>query len=316
MFRAKRRSDRTEVAVKVPVNLDAPTGKSFVREIASWQPLRHINIVRLYDLNILPIPYLEMELCQRSLDELPKPLGVEQASSLMFHIAEGVKHAHSQGIIHRDLKPQNILLQGEVPKISDWGLSKVVAITTSSTTHGFSPLYASPEQLAPQKFGKPDHRTDIYQLGSILYELATGELPFKGDNITELMAQVISVEPTEISVLNPATGAIKPIVMKCLRKEMKERYQSVAEMQRDLAEYLKLEYKESLSKSRGDIKRSGYYCAELCLVHLKLGDLGDALKYAMDSSHYASEEVKAELADLIGELEYRSKKALASLKNW
>ena len=307
VFRVKRRNDGQEVAVKVPLNLDPATGKSFIREITSWQRLKHMNIVRLNDLNILPIPYLEMELCQKSLHELPKPLVAESAASMMFHVAEGLKYAHSQGIIHRDLKPQNILLLGEVPKISDWGLSKVVAETKSTAVQSFSPLYAAPEQLSPQKFGKPDHRTDIYQLGTIFYELATGELPFKGDNITELMGQIINTEPTKTSVRNPATNEVEPIIMKCLQKEMKERYQSVAEMQRDLAEYLKVEFRDSLSKSHGDMKRSGYYCAELCLVHLRVGDLGEALKYAVDLNNYASEEVKTDLAAIISELEFRSK---------
>ena len=307
VFQAKRRSDGTQVAVKVPLHLDASTGRSFVREITSWQRLKHMNIVGLYDLNILPIPYLEIELCQRSLQELPKPLVAERAASLIFHAAEGLKNAHSQGIIHRDLKPQNILLLGEVPKISDWGLSKVVSESKSSGVHSFSPLYATPEQLSSKEFGKPDHRTDIYQLGTVFYELATGELPFKGDSFTEIMAQIINDQPAKISVLNPATRAIEPIVMKCLQKEMKERYQSVAEMQRDLAAYLKVEFKDSLSKSQGDMKRSGYYCAELCLVHLRVGELGEALKCALDLTHYASEQMKADIADLISELEFRSK---------
>jgi len=312
VFRAKRRADGTEVAVKVPLTLDASTGKSFVREITSWQQLRHLNIVRLYDLNILPVPYLEMELCQRSLNELPKPIDTQQAACMLFHIGEGMRYAHSKGIIHRDLKPQNILLQGEVPKVTDWGLSKIAAESASSTHSAFSPLFAAPEQLLPQNFGKPDKRTDIYQLGTVFYQLATGELPFKGDNFTELMAQITSVEPKKPAEVNPSTKEVEPIIMKCLRKEMKERYQSVADMQKDLAEYLKVEFKDSLSKSKGDMRRSGYYCAELCFIHLTRGDLGEALKYAVDLKHYASNDVKADLDSITGEIEHRLKERMGT----
>lgn len=238
VFRARRKADGVEVAVKVPSNFDASTGKSFIAEVYAWQMLRHHNIVRILDFNILPIPYLEMELCQRSLNELPKPVDVKRAVALVFQIAEGIRCAHSQNIVHRDLKPQNILLMGDIPKISDWGLSKVVAESRVSKVYRFSPLYAAPEQFAPQRFGNPDHRTDIYQLGAIFYEVLTGEPPFRSDNIVELMGQIVNSEPVTPSAHSPSVGAVEHIAMKCLRKEMNERYQSIANMQTDLADHL------------------------------------------------------------------------------
>ena len=310
VFRAKRKSDGKEVAVKVPISLDSSTGKSFVREISAWQRLSHRNIVKLYDMNVLPTPYLEMELCQKRLDEMPKPLDVKEAAGIVFHLAEGLKHAHSNGTVHRDLKPQNILLQSDVPKIADWGLSKISAESTSSTRSTFSPVYAAPEQLASQQFGKPDHRTDIYQMGVIFYELVTGEMPSKADNITELMAQIINQEPPRPSAVNPEAAAVEPMIMKCLRKEMRDRYQSVDELQKDLAEYLEMEYKDSLKKSQGDMRRSGYYCAELFLLHVTRGDLAEALKYAADLDHYAGEGSKSDLDSLIAEFQQRSKDGL------
>ncbi|MFC2027094.1 serine/threonine protein kinase [Chloroflexota bacterium] len=310
VFRAKRKADGTEVAVKVPGRMDAKTGKSFVSEITSWRRLQHRNIATLYDFNILPIPYLEMEHCQRSLGELPKPLEPEQAANLVFHIAEGLKYAHSEGIIHRDLKPHNVLLHGEVPKIVDWGLSKVMSESRSSEVLTFSPYWASPEQLSPQKFGKPDHRTDVYQLGVIFYELVTGELPFTGDNISEIMGQIITEEPRPPSSLNPTASVADRIIMKSLQKEMNHRYQTMAQMQQDLAEYLKVEYKDSLIKSKQDLTRSGYYCAELCLVHLTRGDISEAIRYARDLSHNSSGSIKNDLESLITELEFHSKEGI------
>jgi len=104
-----------------------------------------------------------MELCDQSLANLPKPMDVDKAAWIIFNIAEGLKYAHSKGIIHRDLKPQNILLKDGIPKISDWGLSKVLAESSSATaTKAFTPLYAAPEQI---KGEDKDERTDIWQLG-------------------------------------------------------------------------------------------------------------------------------------------------------
>lgn len=310
VFRAMRKTDGKEVAVKVPTALDATTGRSFVKEITSWQRLRHTNIVELYDLNILPAPYLEMELCQESLEELHKPLQVEQAARLMFQVAEGLKYAHSQGIIHRDLKPPNILLKDEVPKVSDWGLSKIAAGSRSSALSGFSPIYAAPEQVAPRKFGRPDERTDIYQWGTSFYVLLTGRSPFEAEDVTELLAQIVTAEPEHPSTICPDARDVEPIVMKCLQKRKEERYQTVAELHRDLAEYLKAEYQKSLSQSGGDKRRSGYYCSELCMVHLQTGDMAGALKYLMDLKNYAGKETKEALTQLISELEFRQRQEM------
>src|SRR4030067_1476769 len=128
VFKAKRRDGRI-IAVKIPINMDEAIGKSFLREITSWQRLNHRNIVSLLDANILPIPYLEQEYMESgSLESPKKPFDVAKACEIIFDIAEGLKYAHNQGIVHRDLKPQNILLSEDgVPKITDWGLSRVMA---------------------------------------------------------------------------------------------------------------------------------------------------------------------------------------------
>ena len=126
VYRAKRKEDNKEVAVKVPISMDESTGRRFMTEIKTfYENFEHPNIVKLYKCNILPIPYLEMEYCQESFDKLPTPLAVERAAYLVFQIAEGLKYAHERGRQHRDIKPQNIFLKDEVPKIGDWGLSKL-----------------------------------------------------------------------------------------------------------------------------------------------------------------------------------------------
>lgn len=240
VFKARRKDSRV-VAVKIPLKLDEVTGKSFLREITSWQRLNHQNIVSLFDANILPIPYLEQEYMDGgSLEGIKKPLEIAQACEIVFEIAEGLKYAHKQGIVHRDLKPQNVLLtKDNVPKITDWGMSRVVDAFKSSTQHGYTPIYAAPEQVSPKKFGKPDERTDIYQLGVIFYNLLTNDLPFKGDDLAEIASAIVMEQPVSPSKLNPRAKEVEHIVLKCLSKNKEERYQSVGELQEELAGFIK-----------------------------------------------------------------------------
>ncbi len=245
VFKARSKDGRV-VAVKIPINLDEEIGKSFLREITSWQRLNHSNIVSLFDANILPIPYLEQEYMEGgNLDSLKKPFGVAQACEIVFDIAEGLKYAHGQGIVHRDLKPQNILLtRDEVPKITDWGLSRVMAESRSLTPHGYTPAYAAPEQISPKKFGKPDERTDIYQLGVIFYNLLTNDLPFKGEDLLEIAYAIVNEMPAAPSELNPEAKEVEHIVLRCLKKNKEERYQSAEQLQNELAKFIRPKQKQ------------------------------------------------------------------------
>ena len=309
VFKAKRNTDNKTVAIKIPISLDEGTGRSFLREITSWQRLSHENIITLYDANILPIPYLEMEYADSgSLDQMNKPVSIESASEIILGIAEGLAYSHAQGVIHRDLKPMNVLLTKDfTPKISDWGLSKIVAESRTSSVYGFTPLYASPEQVSPKKFGKPDERTDVYQLGVIFYELLAGRPPFEGDDLVEVSTAIATEEPEPPSELNPEAEIIDPIILKCLAKKKEDRYQNIIELQDDLASAPKAQLKESLrmSVSEQNMKRSAFYCAEICLIHARLGEIDDVMTYLKDMQNYASEEVKMDVAELLKELERR-----------
>ncbi len=286
VYRARRKKDGKVVALKIPKNLDPATGKSFLREITHWFNLKHPNIVELYDANVLPVPYLEMEYCDKPLSALRKPMDVQQAAMMVFNIAEGLKYAHSKGIIHRDLKPSNVLLKNGIPKISDWGLSKVISESKSSTTTtSFTLLYAAPEQLSKSQFGHTDERTDIWALGVLFYELVTGKLPFDGSDLGEITFSILSKEPIPPSKLNQDASSVEPIIMKMLAKRKEDRYQSVEELQRDLAKILDLTLSEGLKKSR-DIKTTVFYIGDLALVNLKLGNLSEALKYLIDLQLY------------------------------
>ena len=171
VFSARRKSDSLMVAVKIPISFDEMTGKSFLNEIAAWETLRHPNIVKVTAVNILPVPFVEMEYVPDALEAIEKPIPVWKAVHLIRGVADGLKYAHEQGFIHRDIKPHNILLDKDfVPKITDWGMSKVLANEVKkSSIAGFSLSYAAPEQVSPSEFGRTDERTDIYQLGVVFY---------------------------------------------------------------------------------------------------------------------------------------------------
>jgi hypothetical protein len=239
VFRALNRQTGEEVALKIPVHFNETAGKCFMKEIKAWEDLSHENIVRIHEVNILPVPYVEMEFIETSLADLTKPLPSGDAARIVRDIAEGLSYAHSRGIIHRDIKPQNILMsEGGIPMITDWGMSKVMGTGFLPTITGFSLSYAAPEQIAPDRFGDTDQRTDIYQLGVVFFELLTAELPFSGDDISRVSGRIINEIPQLPSAINPAALPYDRIVARCLEKDPAARYQSIKELIEDLERIL------------------------------------------------------------------------------
>ncbi len=287
VFRAQRRKDGMAVAVKIPVDMDQSVGKSFLKEIENWQHLDHDNIVRLLDFNILPAVYLEMELCDRNLGELNKPVIVERAAGVVLEISRGLEHAHHKGIIHRDLKPSNILIKGDIFKISDWGLSRVKGKNLMSTSTSFSPLYAAPEQYSPKSFGQSDERTDIFLLGIVLYELVAGKLPFTGEDLSEISYAVTHEKPRLPSEINPEAKDIEHLIMKCLQKNKDDRYENVASFQADLAAFLGTDLQKSLTRSQSRSEKITL-CTDLVEVYGKLNDCRKCLMYLKSLQNFVS----------------------------
>ncbi|MDD4137508.1 MAG: protein kinase [Methanoregula sp.] len=240
VYSAYRASDNRKVAIKIPLRSNERTGRSFLHEIKVWETMHHPNIVEVTAANILPVPYVEMEFVTGSLDTLAKPVPVLAAARIIRGIAEGIRYAHARRCIHRDIKPQNILLTGEmVPKITDWGISKVLEENTNMTTvAGFSLSYAAPEQIAPEKFGSTDERTDIYQIGAVFYQLVTGRIPFDDASMMEMVNEVLYDDPVLPSYFNPAAADVEKMILKCLAKDPHQRYQSAGELLDALGEYL------------------------------------------------------------------------------
>lgn len=240
VFSARRKIDDIKVAVKIPISFDEITGKSFLNEIAAWETLRHPNIVEVTAINILPVPYVEMEFVPKALETIDKPVPIWKAVHIISGIADGLWYAHKHGFIHRDIKPHNILLNEEfVPKITDWGMSKVLsAELKKSSIAGFSLAYAAPEQVSPTEYGRTDERTDIYQLGVVFYELVTGSVPFGGEGIVEVGNAILREQPIAPSEFNSDAVAVEKIILTCLKKDPAQRYQTAGELLAALHAYL------------------------------------------------------------------------------
>jgi serine/threonine protein kinase len=233
-FSANRISDGKKVAIKIPVSYDEVTGKSFLNEIRVWETLHHPNIAEVSTVNILPVPYVEMEFIPASLDAIHKPVPIVQTLKIIRQIADALSYAHKLGIIHRDIKPLNILLTNDLtPKITDWGMSKVLSggDKKKSSIVGYSLEYAAPEQISSSEFGGiTDQRTDIYQLGVVFYELVTGSTPFGGGDFVDTGDAILHKTPVPPSEHNPEAVTVDAIILKCLEKEPSKRFQSAIEL--------------------------------------------------------------------------------------
>lgn len=235
VFRAVRREDGAVVAVKVPISFDETTGRIFLREMKLWEGLSHPNIVRILSVNILPVPFVEMEYVPGSLAGATLPLPPAEAAAIVADIVRGLAYAHEQGIIHRDIKPHNILLMGDgTAKITDWGLGTVMGNGHESSIVGFSIQYAAPEQIAPRRFGDADTRTDIYQTGVVFYELLTGRRPFDDGGLGEMTNAILWETPAPPSSRVPAAAPWDDIVMRCIAKEKGDRYPTAGALEEAL----------------------------------------------------------------------------------
>jgi serine/threonine protein kinase len=183
--------------------------------------------------------YMAMEYIEgvelRSLIGEGRPLRVAQAVSIAAQVAEGLAYAHQRGVVHRDIKPANIMVVANGPvKITDFGIARMRG-TGDLTQTGMllgSPKYMSPEQVIGKR---ADHRSDIFSLGVILYEMLCGAAPFNGENVTALMYQIVNFVPPAPSSVNDAVPQFLDLVVaKMLAKPLEERYQDAAEVARDL----------------------------------------------------------------------------------
>jgi eukaryotic-like serine/threonine-protein kinase len=212
----------------------------FYQEARAAGGLNHPNVVTVYDAGKAgDVVYMAMEYIEgvelRTLIGEGRQLAVAQALSIAAQVAEGLAYAHERGVVHRDIKPANIMVVANGPvKITDFGIARMRAsadLTQTGVMLG-SPKYMSPEQVIGKR---ADHRSDVFSLGVILYEMLAGAAPFNGENVTALMYQIVNFAPPAPSAVNAGVPEMLDyIVAKMLAKTLEERYQDARELARDL----------------------------------------------------------------------------------
>ena len=246
VFKARDTRLERSVAIKVlPAEFaeNAQLKIRFEREAKTISQLNHPNICTLHDVGD---GYLVMELLdgESLADRLVKgPLPISDTLRIGAQIADALDRAHRAGVVHRDLKPANIMLTKSGAKLLDFGLAKSGAPVALDGATQHKPLtqegtilgtfqYMAPEQLEGLD---ADARTDIFALGAVLYEMATGKRAFQGSSKTSLIAAIVTADPQPISAIQPLTPpAFEHVVRKCLAKDRESRWQSAYDVAEEL----------------------------------------------------------------------------------
>ncbi|MEO7144288.1 MAG: protein kinase, partial [Bryobacteraceae bacterium] len=243
------------VALKIlpaPVATDPDRLERFLREARAASALSHPNVAYLYEigeangLHFLAMEYVEDETLEARL--AGQPLPASEIAAIGIQVADALDAAHAKGIVHRDIKPANLMItaRGHV-KVLDFGLAKIVAakpeaaaspsrmetrlLTTAGAVMG-TVDYMSPEQAMGREV---DRRSDLFSLGIVLYQMATGRLPFSGASAQETLAHLLQSQPEAIARFNyDLPEALGRVVRKCLEKDPGRRYQTAGDLLVDL----------------------------------------------------------------------------------
>ena len=227
----------TKVAVKLP--LDEQVDHEAIRqEAVLWeQASGHPNVLPIieaddYDGQVVIVSEYAPD---GSLEDLLKKnngsLPLKQAVEMTIGILAGLDFLHSRNIIHRDLKPANILLQGDMPRLADFGISRAMKTTSVSVNIAGTPIYMSPEAFDRKR----NVQTDIWAIGVMLYQMLTGDFPFPIGNISDIIASIVMHEAEPLPDEFPPK--LQQIVKKALAKQPAERYQTARDMRGDLADF-------------------------------------------------------------------------------
>ncbi len=241
----------------------------FIQEAQAASSLNHPNVCTIHDIQDHEGPasvpqggtpagrqmFIVMEFVDgQTLREKQGTISFKQAVDIGIQVADGLAAAHGKGIVHRDIKPENIMIRKDgIAQIMDFGLaklrasgSKITRLTKEGSTVGTAG-YMSPEQVQGQD---ADHRSDIFSYGVLLYELLTGQLPFKGVHETALAYEIVNVDAPPMSSVKPEIDlALDAIVLECLEKDPNERTQSIKQVSVDLNRYKRGSGRQGMSKT-------------------------------------------------------------------
>lgn len=252
--------------------------KRFNIEARAAARLSHPNIVNVHDVgNDGLVYYIVMEYIDgctlKELINKKAPFEDVESLGVAIQIASALEHAHKNKIVHRDIKPQNILVTKDgTIKVTDFGIARAVTSATVTTESIGSVHYFSPEQA---RGGFVDNKSDIYSLGIVLYEMATGRLPFDGDSAVALAMKHINEPIPDMLAINPnISKSLEQIILKATQKSSSQRYQTIEEFNNDL--------KRALTNSNGDFIKEPADFANSPTVRITAEQLAEIRGY---SSH-------------------------------
>ncbi len=287
IFKANDLKTGRTVAIKVPLmqfESDIASFSRFEREEEIGKALSHPYLLKVFpiDAKEKSRPYIVMEFLEgqtlsavlSQVHPLPEP----DAAKIASRICEALEHMHVNKIVHRDLKPQNIMIcnDGSI-RIMDFGIAKSLK-ARRLTFVGFSPSMGTPDYMAPEqvKGKRGDERTDIYALGAILYEMATGSTPFEGETPYAVMNARVSGDPIAPRKVNPKlTPAIEEIILHAMERNPAERFASAAAMKAELDDYEKVELVERFRRLKTpQVWKSRFRLLPLLLLFFLLQIIG------------------------------------------
>ncbi len=240
VYRAYQPSLNRHVAIKVlppQLSFDQDFVERFQREAKAAARLRHPNIVVIHDVGHQDeIYYIVMEYLEgRTLKQLVEqegPLPAERASRILDQVGDALDYAHQQGVVHRDVKPANIFVgKGDQVTLTDFGIAKAASDAEQLTRTGM--LMGTPEYMAPEQAesGSVDHRTDLYALGIVLYQMLVGRVPFRGTTPHATLHAVIYEPPPPPRQINgEVSPSVESVILKAIAKQPDQRFQSGAEL--------------------------------------------------------------------------------------